>query len=290
MRSVIPSILMLSLLAGFGSSVGLGQQAGLMRKHHPWGTYEPGAWKLVRTVTETFEPSGRMSSVTDAKTTLVEVNDEGVTLEVRVKIEVGGKRFDAPSETLKQGFDNELASPGATVRDLGNGEVTIQGRKIACKIQQWERTDVTGKTTSKVFYSETVEPYVLRRETVKADPQGKKRNETIYEVVAFDVPYSVLGEILNTAHVKMVQKDAEVTITTLARVSMDVPGGVIYHTLKEVNNQGCLVRRASLELVDYGLTPEKERGGLFHLRRPSRLRKSHRGPLHQGAAGMMTND
>ncbi len=53
-----------------------------------------------------------MSSVTDAKTTLVEVNDEGVTLEVRVKIEVGGKRFDAPSETLKQGFDNELASPG----------------------------------------------------------------------------------------------------------------------------------------------------------------------------------
>ncbi len=63
---------------------------------------------------------------------------------------------------------------------------------------------MTGKTTSKVFYSETVEPYVLRRETVKADPQGKKRNETIYEVVAFDVPYSVLGEILNTAHVKMV--------------------------------------------------------------------------------------
>jgi len=289
-RSVVPSILTLLLLAGFGSSVGLGQQAGLMRKHHPWGTYEPGAWKLVRTVTETFEPSGRMSSVTDAKTTLVEVNDEGVTLEVRVKVEVGGKRFDAPPETLKQGFDNELAGPGATVRDLGSGEVTIQGRKIACKIQQWERTDVTGKTISKVFYSETVEPYVLRRETVKTDPQGKKRNETIYEVVALDVPYSVLGEILNTAHVKTVQKDAEVTITTLARVSMDVPGGVICHTLKEVNNQGCLVRRASLELLDYGLTPEKERGGLFHLRRPSRLRKSYRGSLYQGAAGRALGD
>jgi hypothetical protein len=57
---------------------------------------------------------------------------------------------------------------------------------------------------------------------------------------------------------------------------MDVPGGVICHTLKEVNNQGCLIRRTSLELVDYGLTPEQDRGGLFHHRRPGRLRKTHR--------------
>lgn len=274
-RSLGPCILTLLLLASFGAPVSAEQQVGLLRKHHPWGTFEPGAWKRVRTVTETFEASGRMSSTTDAKTTLKEVVPDGVTLQIQVNVEVGGKRFDAPPEAIKQGFDNELANSGAIVQELGPGQVTIQGRKIDCRIQQWERTDVTGKTTSKVFYSETVEPYIFRRETLKTDAEGKSRSETVYEVIAMDVPYSVLGEILNTAHIKIVHKNADGTTTTLARVSMDVPGGVICHTLKEIDNQGCLLRRASLELVDYGLTPERERG-LFH-RRPSRVRKWQRG-------------
>lgn len=280
MRVLVPYALALLLLVGMGSPCAGAEQMAMMRKHHPWGTYQPGAWKLVRTVTETFETSAQMTSITEAKTSLQGVSDEGVTLQVQVGIEIGGKRFDAPPEIVKQGFDNELAGPGATVHELGSGQVTIQDQKIDCKIQQWERTDVTGKTTAKVFYSDTVEPYVLRRETVRTDPQGKNRSETLYEVIAMGVPYSVLGEILSTAHVKTVHKDAEGgTTTTFARISMDVPGGVICHTLKEVNQKGCLMRQASLELVDYSLTPERERG-LFHHRRPSRFRKSHRTSLY----------
>lgn len=279
MRLLLYGTLAFALLVGGAARPSLGQPSGLSRKHHPWGTFQPGAWKLVRTVSETFEPTARMSSVTDTRTTLQSVADDGVTLQIQVSIEVGGKRFEAPPEIVKQGFDNELAGAGAVVHELGNSQVTIQGRKIDCKVQQWERTDVTGKTTVKVYYSDTVEPYILRRETVRTDPQGKNRSETVYEVVALDVPFSVLGEILNTANVKTVHKDAEATTTTVARISMDVPGGVICHTVKEVNNQGTLVRRASLELLDYGLAPdvEKERGGLFRHRRPGRLRKSHRG-------------
>jgi len=275
-RSGPINFVLVLLLAAMCPDNGLGQPIGLARKHHPWGTYQPGAWKMVRTVTETFEPTGRMSSVTDTKTSLQQVAEDGVTLQVQVSFEVGGKRFEAPPETVTQGFDNELAGPGAVFQELGRGEVTVQGRNYDCQLQQWERADVTGKTTVKVFYCDAIEPYVLRRETVKSDPQGKVRSETVYEVVALDVPFNVLGEILNTAHVKTVHKDAEGTTTTVARISMDVPGGVICHTLKEVNNEGNLIRRASLELIDYGLKPVKERPRLFPFRRPGRTRKSYR--------------
>jgi len=279
-RLLVPYTLALLFLVGAGSPCVWAEQAAPLRRDNPWGSYQPGAWKLVRTVTETFETSEPMTSIAEAKTSLQEVSDQGVTLQVQVGIEVGGKRFNAPPEIVKQGFDHELAGSGATVRDLGTGQVTIQDQKIDCTIQQWERTDVTGKTVSKVFYSDTVEPYVLRRETVKTDPQGKNRSETLYEVIAVGVPYSVLGEILSTAHVKTVYKDAEGgTTTTFARISMDVPGGVICHSLKEVNKKGCLIRQASLELLDYSLTPERERG-IFHHRRPSRFRKPHRDLLH----------
>jgi len=276
-RSLVLYSLVFSLLTALDPAWSAAQQGGITRKHHPWGRFEPGAWKLVRVETETFDENGTMSSATETRTILEDVDEDGVTLLIEVSVKVGGKRFDAQPQRVKQGFHGELANHDVKVTDLGAGRVTVQGRNLPCKIQQLEYTGPGGKTTSKIYYSDSVEPFILKRETIKTDPQSKTPlSETTVDVVAMDVPRKVLTRIRNTVHVKAVHTNANGTTTRLAVTSGDVPGGVICHTSKEVDNSGRLIRRSSLELIDHGLDVDRDRTGLFQRWRPGRLRPPRR--------------
>jgi hypothetical protein len=54
----------------------------------------------------------------------------------------------------------------------------------------------------------------------------------------------------------------------------DVPGGVVSQSSKEVDKNGLLVRRSTLELLDYNADPDKDRSGIFGRKRPNRRAKS----------------
>jgi hypothetical protein len=84
------------------------------------------------------------------------------------------------------------------------------------------------------------------------------------------MPFRVLAEVKTAACIKSVQTSGRGTITSLAMTSADVPGGVVYQTSKETDPGGRIVRRSTLELVDFSLHPEEERPGLFGRKRPSR--------------------
>ena len=86
---------------------------------HPWGRFAARAWKLVRVVTETLDERGQVvsTSTADTRTTLVGLDDDGVTLEVQACVEVAGKRFQAEPQTVKQGFHGELAVPNLKLSD-----------------------------------------------------------------------------------------------------------------------------------------------------------------------------
>ena len=114
---------------------------------HPWGRFHKGAWRYTRVVTECFDEHGAITntSVTEAKTTLREVGADGVTLQVEAAVEVAGKQRDAEPQTLKQGFHGELVGERLTVRDLGVGEVTIDGCRVPCRLEQFEATGPTAR-------------------------------------------------------------------------------------------------------------------------------------------------
>jgi len=276
-RSLVPCSLMCSLLVCLYPAVCPGQATGITRKHHPWGRFEPGAWKLVHVLTESFDENETLKSTTETRSILEAIEKDGATLRIEVTVKVGGKRFKAEPQSVKQGFHGELVSQELKQTDLGSGEVVIQGQAIPCKILQLELAGPANKTVTKIYYSDTVEPYVLKRESVKTDLESKvPLSETTVNVVALDVPRRILGGIAATAHVKAVHKHAKGTTTTLAVTSMDVPGGVICHTSKQLDESGRLIRRSSLEMIDYGLDVQRDRVGLFHRRRPSRLRPPFR--------------
>ena len=121
-----------------------------------------------------------------------------------------------------------------------------------------------GRTSVNVFFSDTLSPYILRRQSKTTDAGGTNvLSETLSEVVALDMPQRVLADIKNVACIKTVQKTPKGSVTTLAMSSPEVPGGVVSQTTKETDSTGRLVRRSTLELLNYGSRPETERIGLF---------------------------
>jgi hypothetical protein len=81
------------------------------------------------------------------------------------------------------------------------------------------------------------------------------------------MPCKVLAEMQNAAFVKTVTRHPKGTTTTWAATSTAVPGGVVWHSSKEVDKEGHLTLRSTLELVDYGLELEPDRTGLFGRKR-----------------------
>ncbi len=275
MRPSVFRTLTLAAAFGFTPLWGMAQEAGVSAKLHPWGLFDPGAWKTVRVVTETLNEKGQVvsTSTTDTKTTLVDIDNDGVTLEIQACMEVAGKRFEAEPQTIKQGFHGELLGPNLKLKEPTDGEVVVEGRKISCKVQQLESVVPNGKTVTTISYSATAAPYILKRQSVTADPEGKNaQSETTVEVIALKMPLKVRAETKNGMYVKTVHKNANGVVTTLAVVLPEVPGGVVSNSSKEIDKTGRLVRRSTLELIDYNSEPDTDRSGMFGRKRPPRHR------------------
>jgi len=277
-RLLVPSALLLSLLTGLLPGSTLAQQTGITREHHPWGRFAPGAWKVVRVVTETLDEKGAVKSScrTETRTTLKNVEDDGVTLLIEAVVQFAGRQFHAEPQTVKQGFHGDLASQNVGVKSLSEGRLLIDERSIPCKIEQLELTDSTRKTVTKIYYSDTISPYVLRRESLTTNLKSNATlSETTVQVESLEMPwpFKALGDIKTTAYVKAVHKNANGTTVTFAVTSPDVPGGVVFHSSTERDKTGRLVRCTALELTGFGREAEpqqrcpflrrKKRSGLF---------------------------
>jgi predicted protein tyrosine phosphatase len=226
-------------------------------------------------VTESFNEQGSVAgtNTSDYKTTLLDTDDDGVTLEMRVCVEVAGKRFDGEPQTIKQNYYGEQQSPGLKIKEPTAGQVTIEDRKIPCQVRQIESSNGNGKTTTTIYYSATAQPYVLKRESVTTDLEGKNIiSETSVSVQALEMPCKILGAMRNAAYVKTLQKIPKGTIYTLAVICTDIPGGIVSNSSKELDSSGRLVRRSTLELVDFNTEPEKSRTGVFGRKRQQRNR------------------
>lgn len=278
MRSLLPSSLIVVVLLSASALPGAEAGSAIPPESHPWGRFQPGAWKQVRVITEVFDEQGRVieTSVTQARTTLQEVSEAGVSLAANVLVEIAGKRLDAEPQVVKQGFCGEPSDQAILITPLDDTSLAIEGRAIPCHVEQMESTAGRSKTMMKTFWSPTVAPYILKREIVTTDPLGNSSSQSTIEVVALDVPCNVLGEMKSTATVKTVVSHPKGTTVTLSVTSVEVPGGVVCHTAKELDESGRLVRRSTLELVDYGLEPIGRRGGFFQRLREHRERRALR--------------
>jgi hypothetical protein len=256
-----------------------GDEPGLTKELHPWGRFDKhkGAWKRYRVVTETLDDNGQVvnTSVTETKTSLEDVDTEGVTLRVEAIVEIAGKRLPAEPKVVRQSLRGDWASGRAKVRTLGPGEVTIEGRVFPCRVEEAEISTPNGTAVTRTYFSRFVPPYVLRRESKTTAPDGKTIEDTAFRVVSLDRPCKIVPRIRRAAWVEAVSTTANGTTVTRAFTTTEVPGGVVCHTADEMDAKGRLVRHSNLLLVDFGLEPEKDDSDLPNRLR-ARSRRTHR--------------
>lgn len=223
--------------------------------YHPWALFEVGCWRQTRVVTETLDAAGTVESVrmADTKATLTAVDENSYSLRVDETVELAGRRFQAEPKVVKQGFLGETVGQLPEVKVLGPGEVSICGRRIATEIQEIVTNGSDGPRTSILHVADGVPPFVLKRETrIGGETAERAMVESQVDVLAIDMPYRVLAEVRPTAFVKTVQLQRGAVVKVIIEVQcMDVPGAVVAHSCLELDGNGRIVRRSTLELVNY---------------------------------------
>ena len=257
------------------------QDDGLLPHHHAWARFRAGAWKRVRATTESFDAAGNVvsTSVTDTTTTLVSSADDQIMLRVETTVEVAGKRFDARTVELKQHLCGAVPEQRLEVKPAGMATLTIDGDKYVCKVVETTTRNPTRMTvtTSKTYFTDRVVPNVLRTESVTTGADDKPVSQTTISAQSLDMPHRVLEEVKPTTMFKAVYVAGSHRTTSWAASAADVPGEVIWKVSKELDAQQRLVRRTTLELVDYGIEePTVRAGGRLRRRAARRSRRNER--------------
>jgi hypothetical protein len=232
-------------------------QESALRKYHPWVNFNPGSWSQVRQVTETINENGVVTGATstETKTTLQQISADGVTIKIEAIVEVAGKRLASAPQVVKQGFAEETSGQTLTVKEADGSELSVDGQKISCRSEQAEVIGGGQKRIISLCFSDKA-PYIFRKVSTTTDlPSGAIINETVSEVVARDMPQKVLNDIFQAAHVKTQTKHQQGTTISLSVLVESVPGAVVSQTSKKLDPQGRVVRRSTLELIDYRIAP-----------------------------------
>ena len=241
------------------------QQALSDRDMNVWGRFGVGTWKRVRIVTETLNEKGRVvdTTLTETKTTLVRADSRQLALQIDATVDVAGKRFDSQPKTIECGYYGESSNQPAEPKSMGTEMVTIEGRQVPCQIRQVVTTNGQQKQLIRLFLSDDVEPFVLKRETIQLKDDGKSQSDqkTTAEVIGLDLPYHVLHGIKPAAFERTIQQTPKGTNISLDVTCLDVPGGIVARASNELDEKGHVVRRSMLELVDYQIVSDDGDGG-----------------------------
>ena len=254
------------------------------QRRHPWGRFSPGAWSLVQVVNETFDENGAVVStgMTETRTTLLKVEDDGVTLQFETSAWVSGKQLDAKPQTVKQCFHGGLCGENVKVSLQKTPEkIVVDGREIECKVESAEMVDGKIHTLVRTYYNDTISPFVFKRESKTTNlEKNTPINRMTIQVDALNIPCEVLENIRSAAHYRVVREQTSgARTTTLTYMSPEIPGGTICHSSKEVDPNDRVISRSILELTDFGTEPTKKR--LRKLKRPLKPAKFRRSTRRQ---------
>lgn len=225
------------------------------REHHAWARCEPGAWRRVRIVTETYDEAGELAtrSETLQTETLVAVSEDSYTIETENVVSVGGKTLRGVTQRFTRHVLTDGSASPVDIEKLTPVSISVGGQSYSC--ERWRASVGEGEQHRQIIvaYSPETPPYVLRRELVAADGSSSAEvtNETM-RVVRVDMPVLLQDDIVSAQSLRVrTVHGANTTERTEARCDQ-VPGGLIHASSTERDSSGRRVRWSVEELEEYG--------------------------------------
>lgn len=248
-----------ALLAGLAAGIVLASAVGdaqelSVRQRHAWGRFPVGAWKRVRVYKETCDVEGQSNnSIEEAKTTLLEANDERFTLEIYTTLQAAGGDINRPPRTVSLSYYGLPMGSKPIIKTLSaNASVEVEGREVECQIVEITSDGNQQSRRSRWFLGKSLLP--LKRETMIANTDtGAVLVQSDSDVVCKGLLHRVLDRSRTVTKLRTVLRRPESTSTAYELHCPQIPGGVVQAWTKVVDAEGRTKERTSLELIDFGL-------------------------------------
>ncbi|MEM6330537.1 MAG: hypothetical protein AAF790_09835, partial [Planctomycetota bacterium] len=219
---------------------------------HPWARYPIGAWRELRTVTESFDLSGKLLGRSEATRidTLIEVSATTYTLQTVSTVNIGGKDLRGGTQQTTLSLLSDAPVRVVAVSPLPAANVNLNGRVAPCTRWLLESGAGPGRRLETIYYNASLAPFVLRREASSVDGQGASVElQKTTAVVRLDVPISLEGGIVPGRHVSIESQLASGSLSALEVRSDVVPGGLVSASRTERDTAGRRVRWETTQLV-----------------------------------------
>lgn len=245
------------------------QQFKLARGLHVWARFEPGAWRELEIVTETFDESGQVVSrnVTLQKEKLMQVDNGKYVLNVQATVDLGGKKIVGDWKARILNLATDHAEAITETRRLKDGSFQLAGQTVACQVWEICYHDGTRKLFDRIHFSAQQFPYVLSRETLidqgqpndveaaVALPPKQDVMEQVIEVTVPVLPYRMENQFLGCSNLLTYRLRSKGDSHRAAIVNETVPGGVVEIRSSDYDTEGRIVRWSITKLLGFGAGP-----------------------------------
>ena len=230
----------------------------LTAQEHPWGNFLPNSWRIVQTVTVANVDGQTIQSQRIVRTTLADVDNEGITLQESETLNLSGRPVEKIPQTLKHDFFQELIQENVQISQGVPVKLTIGRKVVPCDVRIYEQQTSGGRLTTTIWYTPHVYPYILRVERIQRAPAEGPNGvgPIIRQSVTLVQETSALHTIRSsrrsrTYTLQTVERAGNITKITDARCSWDVPGGLLESTTREFDGQNREVRRSVAKMTNY---------------------------------------
>ncbi|MDO4569833.1 MAG: hypothetical protein Q4D38_05580 [Planctomycetia bacterium] len=234
---------------------------------HPWATFEPGAWRLARTILEqSTQGKSNVANRTCMETfsQLREKNPLSASVTTETVVALAGKRVKIDPKSFTSDFFGVSVHNNPIYWREGCETLSVAGEPIPCQIIRIESSDKKSVRKTKIWFNPSRSPFIFKRETkICLNDNQTCCEETTIEVVSIDVQTVVLGKIYNGYQCVRTSKFETYRTTSRVIASKQIPGEIITRVTEEHDLSGALRQRSTVELLDFGFDANDRQKEMF---------------------------
>lgn len=257
-------VLGLSNLLGPGAASAQSQENAIPVRCHIWGPFDNGDWVRTSVDVEVYEAGVRVHRMQRVITRVLRHRDEkGYRLEVETLERTGLLSGDRERRrTATEDFPWFVDPDQLATDELVETELEWFGQTLKCRVFAYDvARDGRVVHHRDLFHADRF-PYFLSRSAIRMSesrPDQVEQQEHS-RVIENSVPIVLGDQIVSGVITRTTFESAERSVVVLEELAAEVPGGLVSKRVVELNDEGQVVRREVVSLIDFGDASDWEGG------------------------------